>query len=94
MYLGSQRSALAVVILLAIASGEGGAVLVQELAVGCAVFAGGGEHGSTCQREGQRESKMDSERARIFMTGKRSRLYTYSRHVRSSPCSIFSPPIG
>jgi len=34
VYLGSQRSVLAVVILLAIASGEGGAVLVRELTDG------------------------------------------------------------
>jgi len=49
VYLGSQRSVLAVVILLAIASGEGGAVLVRELAFGCAVFAGGEEQGNACQ---------------------------------------------
>jgi hypothetical protein len=41
---------LAVVILLAIASGEGGAVLVRELDVGCAVLAGREEYGSACQR--------------------------------------------
>lgn len=57
VYLGSQRSVLAVVILLAIASGEGGAVLVRELAVGCAVFASGEEHGSACQGE-EREKRM------------------------------------
>ena len=54
VYLGSQRSVLAVVILLAIASGEGGAVLVRELIVGCAVLAGGEEYGSACQGEGGR----------------------------------------
>ena len=53
VYLGSQRSVLAVVILLAMASGEGGAVLVRELAVGCAVLAGGEEYGSTCQIGGE-----------------------------------------
>lgn len=55
VYLGSQRSVLAVVILLAIASGEGGAVLVRELAVGCAVFAGGEENTATPARGGERE---------------------------------------
>jgi len=62
VYLGSQRSVLAVVILLAIASGEGGAVLVRELIVGCAVLAGGEEYGSACQGEGERSgstSEMD-----------------------------------